>query len=159
MKRFLVGLIAFGVVAGVVYLATLGCCELMAGGSAKPGSLARQLGLTLAQGRVVAGLESQFMAKKTASCRILCAKRAQLIQSLKDPEPDRMMIATLVEEIGREQTGMERATIDHLLAVGQQLDPSQRQRLTNLMTEQLRTACKATACGATPGCALADGSR
>ena len=154
MKRFIVGLVVFGVVAGLVYLATLGCCELMAGGSAKPGSFSRQLGLSPAQERAVAGLEKEFFARKTASCQLLCAKRAQLIQSLREPQPDRMMIATLVEEIGREQTGMERATIDHLLAVGQQLDPPQRERLTGLMTEQLRTACKSTACGVTPGCAL-----
>ena len=154
MKRFLIGLVFFGGVAGVVYLATLGCCDLMAGGSARPGRFSRQLGLTPHQEQGVAGLEKEFFARKTATCQLLCAKRAQLIQLLKAPQPDRATIATLVEEIGREQTAMEKATIDHLLAVGQRLDAPQRERLTVLMTEQLRTACKSTACGATPGCAL-----
>jgi hypothetical protein len=67
------------------------------------------------------------------------------------------VLAQLAEEIGQEQTALEKATLDHLLAVGRQLDPKQRERLMASVSEELRTACRMTACGMTEGCAMQEG--
>lgn len=156
MKRILwVSIGALGI-AGVVYLATLGCCHLMGVGQ-KPVSLTGQLGLTRTQAKAIAALDQDFLAQKEASCRVLCAKRAQLIQLLKQPELDRAALSVLIEEIGREQAVLERGTLEHLAAVSRHLEPAQRGKLIGLMAEQLRTACRMTACGATSGCAVTGG--
>lgn len=153
MKRFLVWGGILAAVAGVAYLATLGCCQLMAS-RASGVPLAQRLGLTAEQRGEVAQLDREYLAQKQASCQMLCAKRAQVIELLKQPDPDRAALAQLVQEIGQEQTLLERATLDHLLAVNRKLELRQRAKLMGLVSEDLRTACKATACGMTPGCAV-----
>ncbi|MBI3333211.1 MAG: periplasmic heavy metal sensor [Candidatus Omnitrophica bacterium] len=152
MKRLLIGSVLFGLIAAVVYLATLGCCQLV-GVRPRPVSMTRQLRLTPGERQAVAALEKDFLAQKQISCQALCAKRAQMIQLLRQPEPDQGTLAVLTQEIAQEQAVLERTTLEHLLAVGRQLDPSQRERLTALMTDELRSACRMTACGATAGCA------
>ena len=156
MKKIVIGAILFVGIAGVLYLATLGCCELMTSRhqQTKPVAFSEQLQLNSRQKQTLSSLEKGFLAKKQASCEVLCAKRAQVIQLLKQPAPDQAVLHTLVEEIGQEQTALEMATVEHLLALRQHLDVPQREKLTALVTEQLRTACQATACGSTPGCAV-----
>ncbi len=153
MSRISKGLILCVVIGTVAYLATIGCGHLMMFRN-QTSSLTDQLQLTTAQRQAIAPLEKEFLKRKGASCQILCAKRAQLIQLLKQPNPDRAVILPLVEEIGQEQVVLEKATLGHIVAVSQQLDPSQRGRFADLVTEQLRTACQMTACGVTPGCAV-----
>ena len=97
-------------------------------------------------------LQKEYLTKKQASCRILSAQRAQLIQLLTQPIPDRPLIFSLIDEIGQEQVVLEKATLEHLLALGQRLEPDQRQRLYRMVGDQLRTACELTACGMTSGC-------
>ncbi len=152
MKRFLIAAGVLLGLAGLAYLATLGCCHLMAS-RPQPG-WAERLSLTPDQRQAVAAAQKQFLARKQESCGILCAKRAQMIQLLKQPEPDQPALLQLAEEIGQEQTALEKATLEHLLAVRQHLDPAQSERLMNLVSEDLRTACAATACGMTPGCSM-----
>jgi len=158
VKRILLGTAGILAVSGIAYFATLGCCQWI-GFRRQLRPLADRLNLTPAQRQAVASLEKEFLARKEATCQTLCAKRAQLVQLLKQPEPDRFALKTVTEEIGREQTSLERATLDHLLALRQQLDPPQRERLIALVSDQLRTACSATACGMTPGCALKQGDK
>ncbi len=155
MKRFLIGAALLGVVAGVAYLATVGCCQLIASKRAQI-SLARGLNLTPAQKEQVASLEKSFLAQKQQSCQLLCEKRAQLIQLVKQDQPDRMALDSLVGEIGREQAALERATLEHLLEVRKILDVSQRDKLNGMITGELRAACRMTACGMTKGCALVE---
>lgn len=151
MRRFLIGAAVLAGIAGVTCLATLGCCHLV--GSRRSGSgWVEQLNLAPEQRQAVDKAAKQFLAQKEESCRILCAKRAQMIQLLKQEEPDRAALAQLAEEIGQEQTRLEKATLDYLLAVNRRLEPEQRKRLMASVTEDLRTACNATACGMTKGC-------
>lgn len=151
MKRMMgIGAI-LAAVAGVAYLATMGCCQLMGWGR-RPVSLAAQLGLTGEQAKSVAELERGYLARKRSSCEALCAKRAQMIQLLEQENPDRVVLTQVVEEIGAEQAALERATVDHLLAVRQHLNPAQRRKLAQAVTEELRTACRMTACGAAGEC-------
>ena len=153
MKRWIFGGVVLAAVAGVAYLATLGCCQLMRRGEApKVQAISDELNLTPDQRRQVASLEKDFMSRKEASCGVLCAKRAQMIQLFKQREPDRTTLYTLTEEIGREQTALEKATIEHLLALRNVLDEPQKERLVARVSERLRTACEATACGSTTGC-------
>ena len=153
MKRLVIVTVVFAAIAGVAYISTVGCCHFIwSRGKTIP--LSQQLHLTAAQRQTIVSLEGNFMVQKAAACQTLCGKRAQLIQLLKQPEPDQATISRIVEEIGQEQTALEKATIDHLLAVRQHLEPSQRSTLADLVTEELRTACKETACGMTPGCAV-----
>ena len=161
MKRLAVAVVAFLAVAGVVYLVTLGCCMLTSSYSSRPKaiSVADQLQLTADQRREIAPLEKSFVSQKESACKALCAKRAQLIQILKSDEADQALLDRLVEEIGQEQMVLEKATLEHLLAMKKQLNPAQQEKLTQLMTEQLRTACEATACGTTAGCALKEGAK
>lgn len=155
MKRILIAGAVFGAVALVAYLSTLGCCQLI-GKMTRPTPLSRQLQLTSAQRERVAPLEREFFAVKGETCSRLCQKRAQLIQLLRSKEADVATSNALVEEIGREQVALEKATLAHLLALRQALSPSQVEQLTAEMTEQLRTACSMTACGMTPGCAVTE---
>ena len=155
MKRKLIVAVVLVGVVGVGYLAAVGSCQVMF----KRGqlvSLTQGLGLTPAQQSQVDDLQKEFLAQKKQSCELLCAKRAQLIQLLKEPSADRGALYTLVEEIGREQTALEKGTVEHLLAVRSKLEPEQRKRLTARVTDQLRLACQATACGSTPGCLVTD---
>ena len=151
MKRLILGTVILAVVAGIAYWVTLGCCQVM-GVTQRPRTLTRGLNFDPAQKVKVATLEKEFLARKQASCGTLCAKRAQMIQVLKQGEPDPRALNSLVEEIGREQTALEKATLDHLLAVSRHLDAAQRERLMASITEELRLACKATACGAAGEC-------
>ena len=152
MKRFLMAAgISLGI-AGVAYLTTLGCCRLMAGSSAA--GWTERIRLTPEQRRAVAEQERQFLARKQESCGILCAKRAQMIQLLKQTDPDQTALLQLAEEIGQEQTALEKATVEHLVAVSRHLEPEQRLRMMGLVSEDLRTACAATACGMGPGCSM-----
>ena len=156
MKRFLIGAGILLGIAGVTYLATVGCCHLIGRGRSAAGWVDK-LPMTPDQRQAASAAKEQFMAQKTESCRLLCGKRAQVIQLLKQPEPDRAALAQLAEEIGQEQTRLEKATLDYLLAVNRQLEPAQRERLMASVSEDLRTACEETACGMTPGCAMHEG--
>lgn len=158
MKRWMMGAFFLAVVAGVAYLATLGCCELM-GVKPRVRSLTGQMELTSDQRLQVSTLEREFLARKKDSCGVLCEKRAQLIQMLKKSDPDRAALYTLTEEIGREQVALEKATLEHLLAVARILEPAQRERLVDGVAEQLRSACRATACGMTKGCLVAEANK
>lgn len=158
LKRILGILLVSGAMAGVAYFSTVGCCHLMGWGKGKQVSLTDRLGLTGSQAREVAEMDKTFLARKQASCEILCAKRAQMIQLLGQEDPDRELLARLVDEIGVEQASLEKSTMDHLLAVREKLTPTQRTKLAGLVTEQLRTACKATACGSSAGCFLKESS-
>ncbi len=154
LKRWIGTAVVVGAVGGLVYLATIGCCQMMGWGNKKSVSLTAQLGLSKSQRKEVAELEKNFLARKAASCDTLCAKRAQLIQLLQQENPDRETLNQLVGEIGMEQAALERATLEHLLAVREKLDPAQRATLAGRVTDQLRAACRATACGATSGCSV-----
>ena len=153
MKRVLIGAVVLLGVSGVAYLATLGCCQMMSRRISRTG-WADKFNLAPEQRQAVAEADRQFLAQKGTSCGILCAKRAQLIALLKQPEPDRAALAQLAEEIGQEQTILEKATLDHLLAVGRRLGPAQRQSMMASVTEELRTACKETACGMKGSCSV-----
>ena len=153
MKRLFVGVAFFGVVALVAYLSTLGCCQLM-GKMRSSSSIDRQMHLTPEQKQKVASMEQDFLLVKERTCGQLCAKRAQIIQLLKAKDPDPAVLNALAQEVGEEQIALEKATLSHIVALRQVLEPSQVEQLTARMTEELRTACGSTACGMTPGCTL-----
>ncbi len=152
MKRILAGIGLFAVVAGVAYLATLGCGEVWRS-SHRAVSWSQRLGLSGEQRDRVASLEKAFLAHSQAACGTLCAKRAQMIALLRQESPDRPALAALVEEIGAEQLAMEKAAMDHVLAVASELEGPRRERYLAMVREELRTACKGTACGMGPACA------
>ena len=152
-KPLLQGALLLTAIGGVAYLATTGCCRLMGWGH-RPVSMTADLALSREQQEQVAVLEKDFLIRKSASCDLLCAKRAHLIQQLKQEQPDREVLTRLVDEIGAEQTALERVTVDHLLAVREKLDLPQRKKWTASLSEKLRTACKATACGSAGRCFL-----
>lgn len=157
LKRLFKGILLLAVIGAVAYLATVGCCHLMGWGK-RSLSLTAGLGLAAEQRTAVAALEKDFLARKQASCEILCAKRAQMIRQLRQEQPDRQVLIRLVDEIGTEQTALERATVDHLLQVTQKLDPAQRRIWIDRVTEQLRVACEATACSVAGRCAVSEAS-
>ncbi len=156
MKKFLVGSVLLIGLAAAAYLASIGCCHLLMRPRAGQGWVDR-LALAPEQQAPVAEAKKQFMVQKEESCRILCAKRAQMIQLMKQEEPDRAALVQLTDEIGQEQTRLEKATLDYLLAVSRVLEPSQKKRLMAAVSEELRTACNETACGMGPGCAIRPG--
>ena len=155
MKRIFLWILALAAVAAAAYGVTRGRCQLGRRSEAG-GSLVEQLRLRPEQRGPIAKLEAQFLSVKQASCGTLCAKRAQLIQEMRQSAPDRAALNLITEEIGREQTAMEKATIEHLLSLEGELDPDQRERLIDSVAERLRTACNATACGGTKGCMVAE---
>ena len=141
-------------VLAVAYLATLGCCHLVRAKSGS-GAWSDRLGLTAEQRKRVAPLEEAFARQRGASCETLCVKRAQMIALLKQAEPDRAALRGLIEEIGAEQTALEKATLDHILAVAAVLEPERREKLIAQVSEELRTACRETACGSSGHCSIA----
>ncbi len=153
MKRIVVGAVVLLGLGGVAYLATVGCCTLLAKG-ARPISWADRLELTPGQRTEVSALEKGFLRQRTSSCQTLCAKRAQLIELLRQPAPDRQALTQVVNEIAQEQAALERATLDYMVNLKGQLRPDQRERLVAMVGDELRAACQATACGASPGCFL-----
>lgn len=153
MKRKLfAGIVLLGI-AGLAYLATVGCCTLLAK-QGRPVSWADRLELSSSQRSEVSALEIGFLRQRTASCQTLCAKRAQLIELLKQPTPDRQALAQVVNEIAQEQAALERATLDYMVNLKGHLGSEQQERLVAMVGDDLRTACQATACGASPGCFL-----
>ncbi len=156
MKRFVwIALVLLGI-GTAAYWATISCCRMMGMNSALV-SLIDDLGLTPEQSSQAAVLEKDFLARKNASCQVLCEKRAQLIRVIQEKEPDQALIDRLVEEISAEQMALEKATLTHLLALQKILDPPQRERLAARMLEQLRNACDMTACGASGSCPVKKG--
>ena len=161
MKRTLICILAALGVAAVAYLSVIGCCSLfsahhrgyVAGSSF---SLTRRLGLSGDQQKQVSLLEKEFIAKKKATCESLCAQRERLAELLKQPRPDRALLSQTVEEIGREQMALEKATVDHLVAVQGHLNDSQRRKMDAWVAGEMESACEMTACGDTPGCAERD---
>ncbi len=153
MKRIVVGAVILLGLGGVAYLATVGCCTLLARG-ARPVSWTDRLELTANQRAEVSALEEGFLRQKEASCQVLCAKRAQLIELLKQPAPDRRVMAQVVNEIGQEQEQLERATLDYMVNLKGRLRPEQGEKLVAMVGDRLRTACQATACGVSPGCSM-----
>lgn len=151
MKRILVQIGLFAAVAGVAYLSTLGCGELLRT-ARRSAPWSERLGLSGEQKGRVASLEKGFLAQSQATCGTLCAKRAQMITLLEQENPDRAALAAVVEEIGAEQLDMEKATLDHVLAVASRMDSPQRERYFARVREELRSACKGTACGASGVC-------
>ena len=162
MKKFLIGAAIFLGVGGVAYLATLGCCQMMSR-RISPAGWVESLVLAPEQRQAADAAKKQFLAQKEESCRLLCAKRAQVIQLLKQSANDlgrnRAALMQLTEEIGQEQTLLEKATLDYLLAVNHHLEPAQREKLMASVSEELRTACRETACGMTPGCSMKEGEK
>lgn len=153
MKRWFWTALLLAAVVGAAYWATLGSCRMM-GLGCKTVSWFDDLNLSPEQRKKTASLEKDFLVRKQASCQILCEKRAQMIQLMKQQNPDRVLMDRLVEEIGTEQTALEKATISHLLALQRVLNPVQRERFFAQVSDQLRNACKATACGMTSGCSV-----
>lgn len=151
MKRIWVGIGLFAAVAGVAYLATVGCGELLRA-ARRNVSWSERLGLSGEQRGRVAALEKGFLAQSQATCGTLCAKRAQMITLLQQDPPDRAALSAVVEGIGAEQVAMERTTLDHVLAVASELDPPQRGRYLARAREELRSACRGTACGVSGAC-------
>lgn len=151
MKRIWVGIGLFAAVAGVAYLATVGCGELLRA-NRRSTSWTERLGLSGEQRGRVAALEKGFLSQSQATCGTLCAKRAQMITLLQQGTPDRAALSAVVEEIGAEQLAMERMTLDHVLAVASELEPPQRERYFAQVRGELRGACQGTACGAGPAC-------
>lgn len=153
LKRLGLGVVVLGFLGGMVYLASLGCVHLWAEKN-RPIPLSKQLDLTAQQSAQFQAQEKNFMNQKELACEKLCEKRAQLIQAIRSNEPDTVLLTSLTEEIGREQMVLERATLEHLLALRSVLKPAQQKKLTTAISRQLREACKMTACGKTSGCHL-----
>lgn len=151
MKRVVIQIGLFLAMAAAAYLATLGCGGLIRD-ARRSAPWSRRLALSGEQKERVSALEKGFLAQNQAVCGMLCAKRAQMITLLKQEEPDRAALATLVEEIGAEQLVMEKTAMDHVLAVSSELDPDAKKRYLAMVREELRTACKGTACGASGVC-------
>ncbi len=147
MKRFWIAAVLLALSGLAAYGLARGCCRFWAKKEGVNEQILDRLALTSEQRLAVAPIEADYLKKKNATCELLCAKRAQLIQTMKQPEWDRDVLFQLVQEIGQEQTLFEQETIDYLTALNQYLDEPQKKRLRELVTAELRTACQATACG------------
>jgi len=155
MKRVLIGFCAFAAIAGVAYLSVIGCCSLIShhrGSAERAFSMSRRLKLSGDERRQVDRLEKEFLVKKENTCRSLCAKRERLAQLLRQEPEDQAALSQIVEEIGRDQMILEKATLDHLRAIQSYLNPEQRRTMNGWVAKEMESACEMTACGYTPGC-------
>jgi len=98
--------------------------------------LHRRLGTTEAQWREIEPRAAEFQKSAQAvSAEINCA-RAEMIDLIAAPEPDRHAIRAKQEEIVARQRQMQELVIDHLLSEKNFLTHEQQQQLFRMMRQQ-----------------------
>lgn len=103
--------------------------------------LSRELGLNDVQAREIAKLHVSLNAKLADCCRRHCAVRARFGQALRNETNGTVQARMIVEEISRAYEASELATLDHIQRVRALLNPEQKKRFDDLITECVCGPC------------------
>lgn len=107
--------------------------------------LSRELRLNAAQAREIAKLLGSLNAKLADCCQRHCAVRARLGQALSNETNGTVQARMIVEEMCRAYETSELATLEHIQRVRELLNPEQKRRFDELITECVCGSC--TMCG------------
>ena len=110
--------------------------------------LRRELRLNEAQAREIAKLHGSLNAKLADCCQRHCAVRARLGQALGNETNGTVQARMIVEEMCRAYEASELATLDHIQRVRELLNPEQKRRFDELITECVCGSC--AVCGSMP---------
>ena len=103
--------------------------------------LSRELRLNDVQAREIAKLHVALNAKLADCCQRHCAIRARLGPALCNETNGTVQARMIVEEMGRAYEAGELATLDHIQRVRALLNPEQRRRFDELITECMCKSC------------------
>ncbi len=103
--------------------------------------LRRELRLNDVQAREIAKLHVSLNAKLADCCQRHCAVRARLGQALGNETNGTVQARMIVEEMGRAYAASELATLDHIQRVRALLNPEQKRRFDELITECVCGSC------------------
>ncbi|HID93110.1 MAG TPA: periplasmic heavy metal sensor [bacterium (Candidatus Stahlbacteria)] len=108
-----------------------------AGGHSPTSFLHRELALSESQVRQMESLGRPLEQKIDRIKEELREKRAQLVDLLMEPQPNREEINVKVSEIESLQTGIQKLIIDHLLQQKEILTPEQQKKFFSIISERL----------------------
>lgn len=103
--------------------------------------LRRELRLNDAQTREIAKLHVSLNAKLADCCQRHCAVRARLGPALRNETNGPVQARMIVEEMCRAYEASELATLDHIQRVRELLNPEQKGRFDELITECVCASC------------------
>lgn len=103
--------------------------------------LSRELGLTETQAREIRPLQVALGAKLTDCCARHCASRARLGKALSNETNSAAQAQALVAEMCRAYEASELATLEHIQRVRELLNPEQKKRFDELITECVCGSC------------------
>lgn len=103
--------------------------------------LSRELRLNEAQAREIAKLHGSLNAKLADCCQRHCAVRARLGQALCNETNGTVQARIIVEEMCRAYAESELATLNHIQRVRELLNPEQKRRFDELITECVCGSC------------------
>jgi Spy/CpxP family protein refolding chaperone len=149
-RQLLGGALVLLTLVNVAALATMGYgryrhyCQMMgpdgrgaAGLMGQPGFMQSELKLTAEQEARWQPLRERFQATVARLHPALQAKRAELVQGVAAPVPDRRRIDAIVEEIQDLQTELQKECIQHMLDEKQILTPEQREKFLGAIRSRL----------------------
>jgi len=103
--------------------------------------LSRELGLTATQAQEIRQLQVSLGAKLTDCCERHCVARARLGKALGSETNGTTQARMIVEEMCRAYEVSELATLDHIQRVRELLNPEQKRRFNELITECVCGSC------------------
>jgi Spy/CpxP family protein refolding chaperone len=95
----------------------------------------QRLGITADQTAKIGQQDSDFEKSEIQARAALQVKQIEMRDLLAAANPDRAAIDAKVQDVGAAQTAVEKAAVDHGLAVRDILTPAQRQQLQQFRTD------------------------
>ena len=109
--------------------------------TAPTASLMGDLKLTTEQKANTQSLEKAYHDAMVDQCRRHCEVKIKLAKLLGASPMDEKAVREVVAETGRIQMDCERLTMDHVIAIGQVLDPAQRKIFVKRFSEEIVKTC------------------
>jgi Spy/CpxP family protein refolding chaperone len=113
-----------------------------------------RVALDAAQRARISALRTELMAHRDEHARRIADLRTQLATSILHEPADQAHVDSVLREIASSQAAMQRAAVDHVLAVQTVLRPDQRPAFAQMVAGLMRSAGP-TQCGLAPAAGAA----
>lgn len=144
-KRWLIPVLVAVIIGAMAYgltrWAACSQCQPSPGRLENVSFLKRELRLNEVQSCEIAKLHGFLNAKLADCCQRHCAVRARLGQALGNETNGTVQARMIVEEMCRAYEASELATLDHIQRVRALLNPEQKKRFDELITECVCESC------------------
>ncbi|MSR64488.1 MAG: hypothetical protein EXS18_01760 [Verrucomicrobiae bacterium] len=100
-----------------------------------------ELGVDSAQAARLTELDKKFEVEQARICEQHCAKRVELAGMIKNGDAMTPPMETLSRELCDLEAKSQRVTLDHIFAVGKELNASQREKFTAKVHDQMCGSC------------------